>query len=254
MNSLSITALTFVCTFGGAMLGMLLRPRLPGEHLSADTRDTVKLATGIVGTMTAVLLGLLVASAKSSFDVQRSGVAQVAANVIVLDRTLAHFGEESGEIREALRGAVTDIIQRTWPEESARTGTDLAPSETEGRYEVVFDKILALSPKTDGQRVLQPQALKVITDTGQLRWLLFSQRESSIPIPLLALMVFWLAISFASFGLFAPRNTTAVIALIACALAVSSALFLILELDRPFRGVIQISSIPLHRALEQLGR
>jgi O-antigen ligase len=125
---------------------------------------------------------------------------------------------------------------------------------TEGRYESVFEKILELNPKSEAQRALHAQALKVVNDTGQLRWLLYSQPERSIPIPLLAVMVFWLAISFASFGLFAPRNATAMVALIACALAVATALFLILELDRPFQGMIQISSAPLHKAWEQLGR
>lgn len=254
MSSLSITAIIFGCTFGGALLGMLLRTRLPEGHLCHDTKETVKLATGIVGTMTAVLLGLLVASAKSSFDVQRNGVAELAANSIMLDRTLAHFGEDTREIREMLRAAVTDIIQRTWPDESSQTESERATSNTEGRYESVFEKISELVPATEAQRALHAQAQKVIINMGQLRWLLYSQRESSIPMPLLAVMVFWLAISFASFGLFAPRNATAVVALIACALAVASAMFLILELDRPFRGMIQISSAPLHKALEQLGR
>lgn len=254
MTSLTITGIIFGCTFGGTLLGMLLRPKLPDHHLDTDTRETVKLATGIVGTMTAILLGLLVASAKSSFDVQRNGVAQIAANVIVLDRTLANYGEEARDIRETLRASVTDLIQRTWPDENLQTRHESGDTGTEGRYEGIFEKILTLIPKTDAQRVLHSLALKVITDTGQLRWLLLSQRENSIPTPLLVVMVFWLAISFASFGLFAPRNATAVVALIACALAVATALFLILELDRPFRGVIQISSAPLHKAVEQLGR
>jgi hypothetical protein len=124
MSSISITAIVFGCTFGGTLLGMVLRAMLPHEHLQTDTRETVKLATGIVGTMTAVLLGLLVASAKSSFDVQRNGVAQLAANVIVLDRTLAHFGEATREIREILRESVTDFIQRTWPEENSPMGRE----------------------------------------------------------------------------------------------------------------------------------
>lgn len=254
MSSLSITAIIFGCTFGGALLGMALRTRLPNEHLDPDTRETVKLAAGIVGTMTAVLLGLLVASAKSSFDVQRNGVAQLAANVIMLDRTLAHFGNETQEAREMVRASVTDIIRRTWPDESTATEHVGVASGTEGRYEPVFDKVLALSPKSEAQHVLHDQAVDIVKETGELRWLMFSERESSIPTPLLVAMVFWLAISFASFGLFAPRNPTAVVALIACALAVATALFLVLELDRPFRGMIQISSHPLHRALEQLGR
>lgn len=254
MNTLTITGLIFGCTFGSALLGMLLRARLPEEHLSHDTKETVKLATGIVGTMTAVLLGLLVASAKSTFDTQRNGIAQLAANTIMLDRTLAHLGEEARDVRPLLRDSVTDFLNKTWPEENAQSSSKSPSTGTEGRYETLLDKVLQLTPKTDAQKTLQSQSLKLIMDTGELRWLLYSQRESSISVPLFVMMVFWLAISFASFGLFAPRNATAIIALAGCALAVASALFLILELDRPFRGMIRISSAPVHKTLEQLGR
>lgn len=204
--------------------------------------------------MTAVLLGLLVASAKNSFDLQRNGVAQLAASFIMLDRTLAHFGDQAQPVRESLRDSLSDIIARTWPDEGSPHAHGTSNPDTEGRYEVVAEKILALVPKTDAQHTLHSQAITTVFDAGQARWLLYSQRDSSIPTPFLVMMVFWIAISFASFGLFAPRNTTAVVALIACAMAVASALFLILELDRPFRGMIQISSAPLVNALEQLGR
>ena len=254
MSSLSIALIIFCCTFGGALLGMAISRRLPHEHLNADTKDTVKLAAGIVGTMTAVLLGLLVASAKSSFDVQRNGVAQFAASFITLDRTLSHFGDETLPIRELLRDALTDLIQRTGKNDGTSLWHETEEPAKNSRYGSIADKLLELVPKTEAQRLLQTQALKIASDAGQLRWLLYSQRERSIPDPLLMLMVFWLTISFTSFGLFAPRNLTAIIALIACSLAVASALFLILELDRPFQGIVQISSAPLHKSLELLGR
>src|SRR5215831_918698 len=112
MTSLTISGIIFVFIFGGALLGMLLRARLPEEHLSADTKDVVKLVTGIAGTMTAMVLGLLVASAKSSYDAQRNFVVQLAANTVMLDRTLAHYGRETHETRELLRASVADVLQR----------------------------------------------------------------------------------------------------------------------------------------------
>src|SRR5262245_5863357 len=102
MSSLAVSGIIFACLLGGALLGMLLRGRLPEGHLSADTKEVVKLATGILGTMAALVLGLLVATAKGSFDTQRNGVAQLAANVIVMDRTLAHYGKEAQPTRELL--------------------------------------------------------------------------------------------------------------------------------------------------------
>jgi hypothetical protein len=229
---------------------MILRACLPEHHLSPESRDVVKLGMGLIATITALVLGLLVASAKSSFDAQRNGLAQLAGNVVFLDRVLARYGPESKEAREQLRNSVADMLQRTWPEDGSHSGQMEAP----GRYESLFDTIEALSPKNESQRSLQATAVKITSDLAQARWQLFAQKGSSIPMPFLAVMVFWLAILFASFSLFARPNATVVVTLLVCALSVAGAIFLILELDRPFEGLIKISSDPLRRALEQLGR
>lgn len=255
MSSLTISLIVFASVFGGVLLGVLLRSRLPEHHLSADSKEVVKLAMGVLGTMTALVLGLLIASAKSSFDAQRTGVAQLAGNAVALDRTLAHYGPETKETREVLRASVADLIGRTWPHEGRPAGAAEATVPTAGRGEEVYERILALQPKTDAQRALQAQALKIAADTGQMRWSLYAQLHGrSIPVPFLVVLVFWLALILGSFGLFAPGNATALLSLAVCALAVSSAVFLILELDRPFTGMIQIPSDPLRSALEQLGR
>jgi hypothetical protein len=235
-------------------LGMLLRAFLPEKHLSAETKDVVKLGMGLIGTMTALVLGLMIASAKSSYDTQRNGLAQMSANIIFLDRTLAHYGPDSKDVRDRMHDAVEDMLRRTWPAENNPSGHTEASTGTEGRYEDVVDKIQALKPENDAQRALQAQALKTAGDIAQSRWLLFAQKGGSIPTPFLVVMVFWLTLLFASFSLFAPRNTTAVVTLLICAVAVSTAIFLILELDQPFGGMMQISSAPLRSALAQLGR
>jgi hypothetical protein len=253
MNSLAVFGIVFACVVAGIVLGLVLRSRLPADHLSAESKDTVKVAMGVIATMTALVLGLLVASAKSSFDAQRSGVSQLAANVIVLDRTLALYGSPANDARAALRAAVADAIRRTWPDEP-HGGTSGALPGAEARYENVYESILALEPKTDAQRNLQAQALKVAGDLGQTRWLLVSERGSSVPTVFLVVLVLWLALLFASFGLFTPPNPTTLTALVVCALVVSSAIFLILELDRPFHGIIQVSGEPLRNALGQLGQ
>jgi hypothetical protein len=111
-----------MCIFAGAILGMILRANLPERHLSAESMDLVKLGMGLVGTMTALVLGLLIGSAKSSFDTQRNGLAQMSGNIILLDRTLAHYGPETKEIREMLRVSVADMLQRTWPAENPEPG------------------------------------------------------------------------------------------------------------------------------------
>jgi hypothetical protein len=255
MSALAVSGTVFVIVSVGALLGLFLRSRLPEHHLSADSKDVVKLSMGLLGTMTALVLGLLIASAKGSFDAQRGGISQLAANVVVLDRTLAFYGPDTNEIRSLLRDSMDDLIRRTWPETQGLAGQPGTGVGTEGSYEQVYEQILKLQPKTDAQRTLQANALRIVADTGQMRWKLAAQeRGSSIPTPFLVVMVFWLAFILGSFGLFAPRNTTAVLSLMVCALAVSSAVLLILELDHPFGGLIQVSGEPLRRALEQLGR
>jgi hypothetical protein len=120
--------------------------------------------------------------------------------------------------------------------------------------EILFDKLQGLSPQNDSQRTIQSQALKTAIDLAQIRWLLFAQQSSAISMPFLVVVVFWVTITFMSFGLYAPKNVVALVTLLICALSVSAALYLVLELDRPFDGFIQISNEPLRKALEQLGR
>ncbi len=250
MSSMAISWIVFACVFGGALLGMCLRAVLPDRHLSTDSKDFVKLAVGLIGTMSALVLGLLIASAKSSFDTQGSELTQMSAKVILLDRAMAHYGPETKEARDLLRRSVVRALDRMWPE--ATSGP--AQLEPTAESESVYDKIQKLSPRNEAQRSLQAQALRITTDLQQTRWLLVEQQGGSIPMPFLVLLVFWVTIIFVSFGLIAPPNATVIAILFVCALSVSGAIFLILELDQPFEGFIQMSSAPLRNALAHLGQ
>jgi hypothetical protein len=254
MSSLAISGIAFACVFGGTLLGMIMRAVLPEQHLSPESKDVVKLGMGLVGTMTALVLGLLIASAKSSFDTQRIGLAQLSANIIMLDRALARFGTESQEVRQTLRNSVIDTLQQSWPDEGYGAGQPKKRTGTEGRYEGLYGMVQSLKPATDVQRDAQAQALKIGSDIAQMRWTLFAEKGRSIPLPFLVVMVSWLTLLFASFSLFSPPNATVVATLFICALAVSSAIFLILELDQPLEGFIRISSDPLRAAVERLGQ
>jgi hypothetical protein len=232
------------------MAGMWLRATIPPRHLDADTKDLVKLGVGLIGTMTALLLGLLVASAKSSYDARSNELTQMAANTILLDRTLAHYGPETAEVRGTLKTAVARMIDQIWPADGRGQGG--LSSQAGG--EVIFDEIEELVPRTDAQRAIQSQAQSIALNLGQTRWLLFEQGGTSISTPFLVVVVFWLSTLFVSFGLFAPRNTTAIVTLGVSGISVAGAIFLILELDRPFSGMIQISNLPLRNTLAVLGK
>jgi len=250
MSDNAIGLLVFVCIFGASLLGMLLRPALSQHHMSADTKDSVKLAMGLVATMAALLLGLLVAAAKSAYDTEKSEEVQMAAKIVFLDRMLANYGPESADTRVLLRRLVETAVSRMWPEESS-SHAQLEPGSGVEQMQKAIQK---LSPKNDLQLSFKSQAVGVSSDLGQLRWLLFEQSSSSISMPLLIVVISWLAIIFASWGLFAPFNAITIAALLLAALSVSGAIFLILELDQPFDGVIQISSGPMRNALSHLGK
>jgi hypothetical protein len=234
---------------GGAMLGAWLRGVLPQNHLDADTKDLVKLGVGLISTMAALLPGLPVASAKSSYDARSSQVTQMAANVILLDRGLAHYGPATNEVRGLLKIYITRTIDEIWSKEGRQQGA--LPAGEGGE---AFDKLQALTPRSDAQRALQSQAESIMVNFGQARVLLLAQSGTSISRPFLVVVVFWLTLLFVSFGLFAPRNGTAIVTFLLAAISVAAALYLILELDHPFSGLIQVSNAPLRTALSMLGK
>jgi hypothetical protein len=250
MSSLAVSLIGFASVFGGALLGMFLRRVLPPHHLSAGSKDIVRLGMGLVATMAALVLGLLVASAKSSYDSQSNELTRLSANVVYLDRLLAHYGPEARGARDQLREAVVRTVARVWPKDRS------VPSGLEpvAANEAVFETIQQLSPKDDMKRKLQEQALKVADHLLRTRWLMYEQGAGPVPLPMLVVLILWLTIIFISFGLFAPHNGTVIASLCVAALSVSCAILLILEMYRPFEGIIQISSAPLYTALAHLGR
>ena len=250
MSSVALSLIVFACVFGGALVGILLHAVLPQHHLSSETKDIVKLGMGLVGTMSALALGLLVASAKGSYDAQSAEVTQLAANVALLDRVLAHYGPETKEVRNLLRSSVTRAIDQMWSKDGSDNATPTAPP-TGG--EILLDKIQGLAPTNDTQRSLQSQATSMTIDLGKTRWLMYAQATTAVSMPLVVMLVLWLTVIFISFGLFAPCNATVVTSLFVSALSVSGAIFLILEMYTPYSGLVQISSAPLRAALAHLG-
>ena len=251
MNVAITSLVVFACVFGAAMFGILLRSLLPEHHLNSETKDTVKIAMGFVATMAALILGLLVASAKDSYDKQASGVTQMAAKAIFLDRLLEKYGPETKEVRAVYHRAVEQITQRMWPDDKV-SEAQLDPSKSHN--EDLLVAIESLRPTTELQNMLKPQAISVTLELGQMRWLEYAQANSSASRQLLYLLVFWISVLFASFGLFAPRNATAIAALKLSALSVAGAIYLILELGSPFHGFLQIPKTAFLDALAHIGK
>jgi hypothetical protein len=250
MSAAVLSCLIFMLTLGGIVLGAWLRTTLPQHHLSKDSQDVVRLGVGLIATISALVLGLLIASAKGSFDTQSSQVKQITADVILLDSLLEQYGPETQPIRVGMRSAIGPLTDRIWHENAADTAR---PFATDTKAESVYIAIQALSPKNDLQRSLQSRAAQISTDLAQTRLLLFVESDSAIPAPFIAILAFWLIIIFASFSLFAALNVTVFSFLSLFALSASCAIFLILELSQPFTGLLMIPSAPLRNVLGPLG-
>jgi len=252
VSALATALIVFLCVAGGAMIGALLRNAVPG-HLSPDAKDVARLGTGLIGTIAALVLGLLIASAKTSFDTRSGQINQLTANVIVLDNLLAKFGPEANPARESLRRALAIMTERIWGEAKANSAKldGFAPSET---LEEFHERLQALPAGNDTQRSLKERAIAAVTELAKTRVLLFAEAETdqSIPWPFLTVLTFWLTLIFISFSLFAQPNPIVIACLLLFSLSAAAAIYLVLELAQPFDGLMQISREPLRNALGPL--
>jgi hypothetical protein len=252
MSAIELSCIIFLCISGGILLGMLLRNALAEHHLGADAKDVVRLGAGLIGTLAALVLGLLIATAKSSYDAQSTQIREMTANFILLDNLLAQYGPETRDARDLMRRGVAILVERMWHEGNSDLDK-AAPFEASAASEAFYVKLLALSPQNEPQRFLQTRAIQVGIDIAQTRLRLYARTNNSIPIPFLAVLSFWLTFIFGSFSLFSRPGAIVVGSLLIFALSAAGAIYLILDLSQPFAGLMQISSAPLRNALTPLG-
>ena len=230
--------------------GLLLRRKLPEAHLSGDSKEVIRLATALIGTMAAVVVALLFASTRSAYEATNSHVARLTAGVVELDQVLTEYGgPDSQALRKALRDDVSLMIEAIW-RDAAPVSPGLVKPVTQ--EETVLFKLRQLSPATPVQGSLQARGLLVSTDLDQTRLTLFAQPPDSLSRPFITVLVLWLCFIFASFAMSSKANTTLVTVLLICASTASSAIYLILELGQPFDGLLQISNSALRHALKPL--
>jgi hypothetical protein len=252
VSPMAISWIVFGCVFGGALVGMLIHRIVPQDHLGADSKDVMKLAMGVLATMSALVLALLISSAKISHDTQTNEVTQMAADFIQLDRVLAHWGPETKDARALLYTTVASGLGNAQSLSGQSQALDSAATDASANN--FFEKIQQLQPHSDFQRALYGQEMQIGAELSRNRSMLLEQTAGSIPMPFLVVLIFWLSMLFAGFGLFSPSNATVIGVLFVCAISIAGAIFLILEMDRPFEGLIQISSAPLRNALAHLGK
>ena len=253
MSAPLVAFIILVCMLCGIALGSYLRLVLPDEHTQADSKDILMTSAATMGTLVALIIGLLVTSAKSTYDETNSSITQSGAKIITLDYYLSHYGPEAKDLRVLLRQATAAAIERIWPDEGAQ-GVVWAKMVAADETADLYNKIRELSPQNDAQKYLQTQALQIAADMMQTRWMLIEQSQINLPRMFLSVLSFWLIVLFVQFGLLAPRNRTALSAVFICALSMAGAIFLILELNHPLEGKIKISSAPMQKALSLIGK
>ncbi len=249
MSSVAVSSIVFALIFTGSLVGMVLRRALPVAHLGQDAKDTMRLAIGLVATMTGLVLGMLVSSAKGYYDGQKNKVTEMSTEIIVLNNSLAAFGPEADQFRIDARQTVEAAVDRIWPKEKSSL-SQLKPKENDVYLSA---QLQLLVPKNDLQASAKAQAVGLLQSLRRSNWLMFLESEqASIPTLLLVVVTSWLVVIFISFGIFAPPNATVIATLIICAVAVSGAIFIISEMYSPFNGVLRISSAAVRDALNQL--
>ena len=249
MSATVIALIVFGCAFGSAVLGMLLHRILPRHHLDAASKEAVKLVMGLIATMAALVLSLLVASASSSYNEQSNELQSMSANVVLLDRLMMLYGPETKPVRAELRAALQVSHDQVWPPEQNQRGSpDRGASKSS--MTAFIEQLEDLTPKTEAQRRIQGRALQLTETIGQTRLLMDAQRSSgAVSWPFWTVLVFWIGVLFLGFGLFTRANATVVMMLMVGALSVSGAVFLILELNTPYQGLMKISDAPLRAAM-----
>jgi len=251
MSALITALIGLAVILGGAFVGIGLRKALAEHYLADDTKDPVRLGTGLIGTMAALVHGLLIPAANSSFGTQANNVQHLAADIIMLDQLLAQYGPDAKPVREGLRQTVAPLVERIWRENRSDRSRQASFQATEPGQDTAA-LIIHLAPQNEAQRLIKDRAVQVTSDLAQTRFLLFAQSGGAIPLPFLIVLVFWLAIIFMSFGMFLRVNLVAGAALIVFAISAAGALYLVLELSDPFGGLMQISNAPLQNALAPL--
>ena len=235
---------------------MILAPIWVTPELAWSYADLDELTSRPMTSATSVAIrpeAILTTSFESSYDQASSGVTQIGAKIILLDRALGRYGPETKAIRERMREEIAISIERLWP-----TGRGLKPSlaavEHGAGMDDVLDMIEQLAPPDEARRAIRSHSLQTCSELVHSRWLMIEQAQATPPTVFLGMLIFWLTVLFASLGLLAPRNLTTWTCLFVCAVSMAGAIYLILEMNRPLEGAVQISPAPLQKALSLVGK
>lgn len=250
MRGIVVGLLVFAFLAGSALIVLWLHPRLPPTLRSKETTDTVRLGIGVVATITALVVSLLITSVKGSFDQVHHDVQTFATELILLDRALRFYGPGADNARALLTRYTERALQETWPGRGHRAIVD--DHTASALLDQTEAAILALPTTGPRQSRLAERAAADIRDVVRQRWSLVEESGSAVSPVLVAALSLWLGLIFASCGYNAPRNGLVVVVFLVCAASVAGAIFLIVEMDGAFTGLITVPSDSIQQALAHM--
>jgi hypothetical protein len=249
MNETLIAVVIFLCLAMSSLGSLAIYERLPERYRGDDTQNVVRLIAGIFSVMTSLLLGLMINSAKNTLESVDRNVHAFAIGLIVLDRTLREYGPEALPAREHLLKYAQRAANGTRHDDPF-----IADRATESMFYDVSNSLKSIEPRDRERIALWQGARQQHQRLLELRWVIVEQSEGTIPAPILVLLVAWLMLIFASFGFRAPRNAIVVTSFLVAAALMAAAVYLIIDMDAPFAGPIQVSPVPLERAVAEMQR
>lgn len=249
MSSTTAFLASFVSILIGAVVGMILKRSLLADRLDVGSKEAIRLGASFLATLAALVIGLMIASAKNTYDAQNTNIRQLGTNAVLVDQMLAKYGPEAKAARTLLREIIPSATLRIWRESIGGDGGSFVISGTAERF---YNAVEGLKPANAEQISLKSRLIEITTEMGRTRLLVFTQSDNPIPVPFFIVLTFWLVVIFASFSLFAEPNRLVIASILVFAISVSSALFLIVDLSHPFSGLMQISNHHLHAVLPKV--
>src|SRR6185436_4544664 len=250
MSSTAAFLVSFASILIGAAIGMGLKRLLPAGVLDGGSKEAIRLGASLLATLAALVIGLMIASAKNSYDTQNTNIRQLGANVVLVDQMLLKYGPETKTARALLRELISNAASRIW-QENAEHNRHESTFIVSGTAERFYNAVEGLTPANDEQASLKSRIVQATTEIGRTRVLVFTESDNAIPVPFFIVLTFWLVVIFASFCVFAKPSPIVIASILVFALSVSSALFLIVDLSQPFDGLMQISNHHLRMVLQQ---
>jgi len=250
LSPIATAVLAFVLILVGTVVGTLVRAKMPEHHLTGDSKEVIRLATALVATLTGLVLALMFAATRTSFEHTSSAVSRLAVEFSELDEMLEDYGPDAAPIRRQLRTDMGTLIDSIWQDDAAAAGRPPVARKSHGVG--ALSMIRELQPRTTVQTSIQARALQISTDISQTRLSLLAQPPDSVSTPFIVVLVLWLMFIFTTFAMSSKPNVTLAVVLGICILSASGALYLILELGLPFGGLMQVSNDSLRGALTPL--